>query len=71
MMTEPYINTFQFMVDGVTGVASGKKEKMRKIDKKATAMPLINMPYLPRLQRAGGRGSPRCRLIIRQEKEMM
>lgn len=59
------------MVEGTTGVASGKKEKIKVIDKKATEMPLINIPYRPKLQRAGGRGSPLYRLIIKQEKEMM
>lgn len=71
MMAEKYINTFQFIVDGTTGVAIGKKEKMKVIDKKATEIPLTSMPYRPRLHRAGGRGSPRYRLIIRHEKEMM
>lgn len=62
---------FQFMVDPVTGVASGKNENTKINHRYTTEKELIAMPYLPRLQRVGGSVSLRHRLIHRHVIETM
>lgn len=62
---------FQFIVSGRTGVAVGKKQKIKKGTKKTRAMMFIAVPARPRDQRAGGRGSWRRRLERMQPMERM
>lgn len=71
MTTTPNINGAQFIVVASTSRVSGKKEKIHAIIRKRTAIVSTVLDHLPRLQRAGGRGSPRQRLRRTQEIEMI
>lgn len=62
---------FQFMVEGVTGVASGKKLNMYTVKRYATEKALIGAPYFPRLHRAEGSCSFRHLLMKTQEIDTM
>ena len=48
MVIPPNMLMFQFIVCGVTGVAVGKKQKMKKAVRKASAIKLIASPQRPR-----------------------
>ena len=47
MITEPVIRTLKFMVVGVTGVATGKKLKIKMMIPKHTAKMLTAIPKIP------------------------
>nr|POE89968.1 hypothetical protein CFP56_20437 [Quercus suber] len=57
----------QFIVEGTTGVAPGKKANTKIGARKQSAMMLMAMPHLPSEKRRDGRGCPRTRLMRRQE----
>lgn len=65
-MIPPNIAIFQFIVFGVTGLAVGKKQKMKKEIKKIRATMLMAMPHFPSENFAGGRGSLRRRFERKQ-----
>jgi hypothetical protein len=67
----PNIAIFQFIVCGVTGLAVGKKQKMKKEIRKIRAMILIDMPHFPSENLAGGRGSLRRRFERKQPMDTM
>ncbi len=55
----PNMAIFQFIVVASTGVAIGKKQKTKKMNKNARAIALIAKPQRPRVKTEGGNGSPR------------
>ena len=56
----------QFIDIGDTGTAIGKNAKTNIGNRKAIARKLMTMPYFPSDHRAGGSGSPRHLLCMRQ-----
>jgi len=69
-MVPQNITTFQFIVEAVTGVDTGKKMKTQTTSRKATAPILIGSPARPNVQREDGK-SPSRRLRMRHVKEIM
>ena len=61
----------QFIFSGVTGRASGQKEKNHSGMRKRIEVMLMIIPYLPRDHLRGGRGSPRLRLRTKQPMVMI
>ena len=66
MIVPPNMVDDQFMVSGVTGVASGQKAKNHKGVRNISAATLIASPNLPNDQRLGGNGGPDNRLQTKQ-----
>lgn len=62
---------FQFMVEAVTGVLWGKKQKTQIHVRNIKAATLMGRPIAPNDQRRSGRVGPLIRRMIRQVMEMM
>ena len=62
---------FQFIVSACTGVAVGKKQKMKKGTRNTSAIALIAVPARPSDQRDGGSVSPRKRFERMQPMDKM
>lgn len=57
----PNMAIFQFIVLASTGVAVGKKQKTKNVERNPSAIALITKPQRPRVKADGGSGSRRSR----------